>query len=557
MLGVCLWTHTRIRQSPGSQGEMSAIKSPENTMQTPTIGIDFGTTNSVITLAEGGEYTVIPNENGKRTTPSVVSFDGDKAMIGEQAVNQAVQYPDRTVFSIKRLIGTDDVVLLGEHSAEFTPEEVSALIFKKLKRDAEKATDQPIGQAVITVPAQFNDRQRRAMKHAGEIAGLDVHRIISEPTAACLAYGLHTGKKETVLVYDLGGGMFDVSLIAINDGVFEVVATNGDTQLGGNNWDAAIVDWLDSKIEHKHGISFEGNSAADEQLFAAAQTAKHNLTDQMTTAISIQSLEHNGSVYDIKHRLHRDQFERMTRDLVEKTITICDDLFAETGYRAGMIDEILLVGGATRMPHVRERVTEYFGQEPSEQIDPDEAVAVGATAQAALIQDDSLPMLPSGEDQSANPRPERDRPSLPTIEDVVLLDVTPQSLATETTAQDETEEPYSVLIPANSTVPTRATGIFTTSHDRQKYVRIPVYQGNSPVLEENELLEEFRVGPIPPRSVGEANIEIEFELDQNGILHVSAADIDHEIGDAIDIDPVFDITQTELDMMKKDLPPIR
>jgi molecular chaperone DnaK len=526
-------------------------------MQTPTIGIDFGTTNSVITLAEGGEFTVITNENGERTTPSVVSFDGDKAMIGEQAVNQAVQYPDRTVFSIKRLIGTDEVVLLGEHSAEFTPEEVSALIFKKLKRDAERATDQPIGQAVITVPAQFNDRQRRAMKHASEIAGLDVDRIISEPTAACLAYGLHTGKTETVLVYDLGGGMFDVSLIAINDGVFEVIATNGDTRLGGNNWDAAIVDWLDSQIEHKHGVSFEGNSTADEQLFAAAQTAKHDLSERMTTTISIPSLEHNGSVYDIKHRLHRDQFERMTRDLVERTITICDDLFAETGYRAGMIDEILLVGGATRMPYVRERVTEYFGQGPSEQIDPDEAVAVGATAQAALIRDDSLPMLPSGEDQSVNSRPERDRPSLPTIEDVVLLDVTSQSLATETTARDETEKPYSVLIPANSTVPTRATGIFTTSHDRQKYVRFPVYQGNSPVLDENELLEEFRVGPIPPRPVGEANIEIEFELDQNGMLHVSAEDIDHEIGDAIEINPVFNITQTELDMMKKDLPPIR
>lgn len=541
-------------------------------MQRPTIGIDFGTTNSVITLAEGGEFTVITNENGERSTPSVVSFDGDKAMVGEQAVNQSVQYPDRTIHSIKRLIGSDEVVVLGESRGsanEFTPEEVSALIFEKLKRSAEKAIDQPIKQAFITVPAQFNERQRRATKHAGEIAGLDIDRIINEPTAACLAYGLHSGKTETVLVYDLGGGVFDASLIAINDGVFEVIATNG-TQLGGDDWDAAIVDWLDSQIEHEHGVSFEGNSTADEQLFAAARTAKHDLTEHATTTITIPSLEHNGATYDIKHRLHRDQFERMTRDLVERTISICEDLLAETGYRPGMIDEILPVGGGTRMPYVRKRITQFFGQEPSERIDPDEAVAIGATAHAALIQDDSFPMLPSGEEPADNISPDRTRPSLPTVEDVVLLDVVPQSIVTirddtrnrndqnqdQSQNQNQGQNRRSVLIPANSPIPTRATDIFTISHDRQKYVRIPVYQGNDPVLDENELLNEFRIGPIPPRPVNGVDIEIAFELDRNGILHVSAEDADHETS-SIDIDPVFDVTQTEIDTMKRNLPKIR
>jgi molecular chaperone DnaK len=534
-------------------------------MQTPTIGIDFGTTNSVITLAEGGEYTVITNESGERSTPSVVSFDGDKAMVGEQAVNQSVQYPDQTVYSIKRLLGTDEVVLLGERANEFTPEEVSALIFKKLKRSAEKAIEQPIGQAFVTVPAQFNERQRRAMKHAGEIAGLDVDRIINEPTAACLAYGLHSGKTETVFVYDLGGGMFDASLIAINDGVFEVIATNG-IQLGGDDWDAAIVDWLDSQIEHEHGVSFEGNSVADEQLFTVAQTAKHDLTEHATTTITIPSLEHNGTTYDIKHRLHRDQFERMTRDLVERTISICEDLLTETGYRPRMIDEILPVGGSTRMPQVRKRLAEFFGQEPSDQIDPDEAVAIGATAHAALIQNDSLPMLPSGEEPTDNSRPDGAKVSLPAVEDVVLLDVVPQSLTTQgdirtgnqnrDQEQSQNQDSTSVLIPANSAIPMRATDIFTINHDRQKYVRLPVYQGNNPDLEENELLNEFRIGPIPPRPVSGANIEVVFELDRNGILHVSAEDADHATS-TIEIDPVFDVTQTELDMMKRDLPQIR
>lgn len=531
-------------------------------MQRPTIGIDLGTTNSVITVAEEDEIRVITNENDNRSTPSVVAFDGDRAIVGEQALDQAAEHPDPTVFSIKRFMGTDEAFFLSECENGLSPEEVSALILKKLKQDAENEIGQNIEQAVITVPAYFNSLQRQATKHAGEIAGLDVDRIISEPTAACLTYGLRTGATETVLVYDLGGGTFDVSLIDINDGVFEVIATNGDTRFGGDDWDAAIVDWLSSQIERKNDISFDGDgNAITDGLVDAAQIAKHDLSDHTTTALTT-SLEHNGTTYDIKQRLHRDQFERITRDLVGETISICEELLAEAGYRTGMIDEILLVGGSTQMPHVRERVTEYFGQEPSEQIDPDEAVAIGATVQAALIHDDSFPTLPKVSVDSSDTNEDSvdssgDDSSVPSIDDVVLLEVIPQSLGIETTALDSTEESYEVLIPDNSSMLALTTDIFTTTYDRQKYVKFPVYLGDDPAVEENELLNVFRIGPIPPQPAGVPNIQVEFQFDQNGIVQSSAEDMDHEIGDPIKIEPVYGFTHTELDTMKTELPQIR
>jgi molecular chaperone DnaK len=532
-------------------------------MQRPTIGIDLGTTNSVITVAEEDEIRVITNENDNQSTPSVVAFDGDKAIVGEQAFDQATEHPDPTVFSIKRFMGTDEAFFLSECEEGLSPEEVSALILKKLKQDAENEIGRSIEQAVITVPAYFDSLQRQATKHAGEMAGFDVDRIISDPTAACLTYGLRTDATETVLVYDLGGGTFDVSLIDINDGVFEVIATNGDTRLGGDDWDAAIVDWLSSQIERKNDSSFDENAIAD-RLVDAAQIAKHDLSEHTTTAITT-SLEHNGTTYNIKQRLHRDQFERITRDLVEETISICEELLAEAGYRAGTIDEILLVGGSTRMPHVRERVTEYFGQEPSEQIDPDEAVAIGATVQAALIHDDSLPTLPevsvdgsdTNEDSMDSSDTNGDDPSVLSIDDVVLLEVIPQSLGIETTVLDSTEESYEILIPDNSSMLALTTDIFTTTYDRQKYVKFPVYLGDNPAVEENELLNVFRIGPIPPRPAGVPNIRVEFQFDQNGIVQSSAEDMDHEIGDPIKIEPVYGFTHTELDTMKTELPQIR
>lgn len=530
--------------------------------ETPTIGIDLGTTNSAIAHAEADELEVLPNKNGDRLTPSVVAFDGRTASVGREAANQSAQYPEQTVHSVKQWMGSDQEIMLGESGEKsgFTPEELSALILKKLKADAESELGRSIASAVITVPAYFNDRERQATKHAGEIAGLDVERIINEPTAACLAHGLRTGEEKAVLVYDLGGGTFDVSLIEINDGIFEVVATNGDTDLGGDDWDAAIVDWLIQQIEREHGVTVEENPATDERLFEAAKQAKHDLSSRQRAEITLPFLEIGSDTYDVEQTLSRETFEQLTQHLTAETIDICEELFEVVEYGPKVVDEILLVGGSTRMPQIQQRVANYFSREPSKRINPDEAVALGAAAQSAIINQQALPAPnTAGGDVPASYGGSDDgqQPAMRDAEDIVLLDVTPQSLGTDVIENRKTMEPvYQVLIPRNTPIPAQESVINTTLEDDQQHVKISVYQGEG-TLEENEHLDEFQIGPIPPRPAGEPDIKIEFELDQDGLLQVSAEDVDHEIGDDLEIESVFGLTREEIDAMQQNLPALR
>lgn len=525
----------------------------------PTIGIDLGTTNSAIAHAEAGNLDVLPNANGKRQTPSVVAFTDGGATVGQKAVNQAAKYPDRTVFSVKRFMGTDEEIMLGKEGRKsaFWPEELSALILKKLKHDAEEVLDKPIENAVITVPAYFNDRQRQATKHAGEIAGVEVERILNEPTAACFAYGLRTGDENAVLVYDLGGGTFDVSLIEIQAGVFEVIATNGDTQLGGDDWDAAIVRWLVKQIERDHGATVDDCPPTRARLFAAAKRAKHDLSSRQQARITLPFLEIGNDTYDVEQTLTRDTFQEITHECTDATIDICEELFAGVGYGPQAIDEVLLVGGATRMPHIQNRVSEYFGREPSKRVNPDEAVALGAAAQAAVINQQALP---APDPPKAELSPTHEGTSTPTTRDadeIVLLDVTPQSVGVEAVRDRQTlETQYEVLVPRNTPIPVQEAERYTTVQDNQDLVDIAVYQGEG-TLEENELLDEFRIGPIPPRPAGEPTIEITFRIDQNGIFQVSAEDVDHDIRAEIEIESIFGFTQDQLHMMRKNLPTVR
>lgn len=517
---------------------------------TPTIGIDFGTTNSAIAHAEGGDIDILPAATGDRTTPSVVAFDeqAEEALVGRQAVNQAVAHPGRTVFAIKRFMGSDETILLGSRECEFTPEELAGLVFRKLKRDAEAHLGRHIENAVITVPAYFNDRQRQATKHAGALAGLEVDRIINEPTAACLAYGLDAAENKTVLVYDLGGGTFDSSLIEITDGVFEVVGTNGDTRLGGNDWDALIVEWLEDRIEREHGVSVAETPLAETRLFDGARTAKHELSSRRTTTISIPFLQHEHGMSDIEQTLDRNTFERMTQNLLDATIERCETLFEQAGYRSTAIDEILLVGGATRMDQVRRRIEDRFGVEPSKRINPDEAVAIGAAAQAAII-DRELGIHHGS--------PPAETAPVPAADNVVLLDVTPQAFGVEMIDRQTSEPYYHVVIERNTPIPARNSYMTTTARDDQTAIEIPVYQGDNERPEANELLDSFELGPLPKRPAGEPDIEVKFILDENGILNVSARDVDHKIGDAIQIQSVFGFTDDELSVMQQNLPGIR
>lgn len=525
----------------------------------PSIGIDLGTTNSAIALAEVNDFNVLPNVNGNRLTPSVVAFDGTDAIVGRKAANQAAQYPERTVFSVKRYMGTDEEILLGEEGCKsaFTPEELSALILRKLKTDAEAALDRPVENAVITVPAYFNDRQRQVTKHAGEIAGLEVDRIINEPTAACLAYGLRTGAENVVLVYDLGGGTFDVSLIEIDSEIFEVIATNGDTQLGGDDWDTVIVEWLTKQIEREHGVTLEGNPATNERLFDAAKQAKHDLSSRQQAQISLPFLEIGGDTYDVEQTLSRDTFEQLTHELTEGTIDICEELLSVVEYGPRAIDEILLVGGSTRMPQIQQRVIDYFGRDPSKRTNPDEAVALGAAAQAAIINQQALPApntattdVPTTANGDGGASATQDTSRL------VLLDVTPQSLGIESINRKTHEKFYDIVLPRNTPLPACETKMYTTICDNQRIVEFPVYQGEGS-LEQAEQLDTFEIGPIPARPAGEPNIEVELKLDQDGILQVSAEDVDQGIGDAIEIESVFGLTREEITTMQQNLPTIR
>ena len=459
------------------------------------VGIDLGTTNSVVSALEGGDATVIANSEGSRTTPSVVAFTKNgEVIVGQSAKNQAVTNVDRTIRSVKRHIGTDWSVDID--GKKYTPQEISARTLMKLKRDAEAYLGEEVTDAVITVPAYFSDSQRQATKEAGTIAGLNVLRIVNEPTAAALAYGLEKGEKEqTILVFDLGGGTFDVSLLEIGDGVVEVRATAGDNKLGGDDWDQRIVNWLIDQVKAKTGADLSKDAVALQRLKEAAEQAKKELSSATSTNISLQylSMTADGPIH-LDETLTRAKFEELTADLLERTKKPFRDVMAEAGVTVSEIDHVVLVGGSTRMPAVTEVVKELTGgREPNKGVNPDEVVAVGAALQAGVIQGDR--------------------------KDVLLIDVTPLSLGIETKGGVMTK-----LIDRNTAIPTKASEIFSTAEDGQPSVLIQVYQGEREFARDNKLLGTFELSGIAPAPRGVPQIEVTFDIDANGIVHVSAKD---------------------------------
>lgn len=457
------------------------------------LGIDLGTTNSCMAVMEGGEPVVIPNAEGGRTTPSVVAFSktGER-MVGQVAKRQAVANPDRTVVSIKRRMGTDYKVSIDDK--KYTPQEISAMILQKLKADAEAYLGEKIEKAVITVPAYFSDAQRQATKDAGRIAGLEVLRIINEPTAASLAYGLEKGEDHTILVYDLGGGTFDVSILELGDGVFEVKATSGNNKLGGDDFDERIVNWMAENFKREQGVDLRNDRMAMQRLREAAEKAKIELSGLTSTAINLPFITAvNGEPRHLDMTLTRAKFEELTADLVEATVGPTKRALADAGLEPKDIDKVILVGGSTRIPAVQEMVKRLIGKEPFKGVNPDEVVAIGAAIQGGVL---------VGE-----------------VKDIVLLDVTPLSLGLETLGGVFTR-----IIDRNTTIPTSKTQIFSTAADNQTAVDIHVLQGERPMAADNITLGRFRLDGIPPAPRGVPQIEVTFDIDANGIVHVSAKD---------------------------------
>jgi molecular chaperone DnaK len=508
------------------------------------IGIDLGTTNSCVAVMEGGEPKVIPNEEGGRTTPSIVAFtkNGER-LVGQVAKRQAITNPQNTIYSIKRFMGrrynevNDEmkmvpykVVQQGDHIAvvaqgkEYTPPEISAMILQKLKKAAEDYLGQTVTEAVITVPAYFNDAQRQATKDAGKIAGLDVKRIVNEPTAAALAYGLDKKKDETIAVYDFGGGTFDISILEVGEGVIEVKSTNGDTHLGGDNLDQRIVDWLISEFKQESGLDLtsKGNEMALQRLKDAAERAKIELSTAQETEINLPFITADASgPKHLVRTLSRAKLESLVDDLLQKSVGPCKQAMKDAGVDASKIDEVVLVGGQTRMPAIQKLVKDLFGKEPHKGVNPDEVVAIGAAVQAGVLAGD--------------------------VKDLLLLDVTPLTLSIETMGGVATP-----MIPRNTTIPTKKTETFSTAADNQTEVEVHVLQGERPMAGQNRTLGKFKLGGIPPAPRGMPQIEVTFDIDANGILNVTAKDNATGKDQKITITSSSGLSKDEVERMAKD-----